>query len=526
MKKNYYRILLGVALFTIHSSLFTSCDSLLEEDTDSFPSKSVIYSNDQSVESALTGCYHGLISYNTFQSDYHTIFCTAGGTMNNTSSSYNDSKAQKIEPDNKYIGRHFQTNYRVIADCNDLLDKIDGSGASDELKTRAKGETHLLRGMIYFNLVRAFGGLPLRITPITSTTLDMPRSTVEETYQQVIADLEEAAQLLPEKNPTEGRPNRYAAHALLGKVYLTLANGEEGSPYWQKCIDECQKVYGHYQLVPLQTLYNAQSRNTAESIIEIQFSDINGSTWTQGIAPDVSDFTPNATSNPYGRYRPSKYIFDTWRNQYPGDPRIEEGIIYNFYTKNGGKDTVQIYPAYNSDKGSSRMWPYLKKFLDTRYVAQYSCQNFMYLRYADVLLMLAEATNEVSGPDAAYKYVNEVLARARNSATPAAEQPADWSGMTKQEFRQRIMYERFYELLGEETEYFDLRRRGWQFMLDYWKAHNAHPTNCPNPSSTKYKDDWFVCTPEMAQRAMLLPFPTLEINSNNAITDEDQNPGY
>ena len=208
MKKNYYRILLGVALFTIHSSLFTSCDSLLEEDTDSFPSKSVIYSNDQSVESALTGCYHGLISYNTFQSDYHTIFCTAGGTMNNTSSSYNDSKAQKIEPDNKYIGRHFQTNYRVIADCNDLLDKIDGSGASDELKTRAKGETHLLRGMIYFNLVRAFGGLPLRITPITSTTLDMPRSTVEETYQQVIADLEEAAQLLPEKNPTEGRPNR------------------------------------------------------------------------------------------------------------------------------------------------------------------------------------------------------------------------------------------------------------------------------------------------------------------------------
>ena len=524
MKKKH--ILLTTALLTVSCALFTSCDDILEENTDSFPSQAVIYSNDKSVEAALTGCYHGLISYNVFQSDYHTIFCTAGGTMNNTSSSYNDSKAQKTEPDNKYVGRHFKTCYRVIADCNDLLSKIDGSGASDVLKTRAKGEAHFLRGMIYFNLVRAFGGLPLRLTPITSTTLDMPRSTVEETYQQVVADLQEAAELLPEVNPTDGRPNSYAAHALLAKVYITLANGEEGSPYWQKCIDECMKVYGHYQLVPLQTLYNAQNRNTAESIIEIQFSDINGSTWTQGIAPDVSDFTPNSSSNPYGRYRPSKYIFDTWREQYPGDPRIEEGIIYNYYTKNGGVDTVEIYPAYTSDTGSGRMWPYLKKFLDTRYVAQYTAQNFIYLRYADVLLMLAEAINEVSGPDQAYQYVNEVLARARNSAEPAAAQPADWSGMTKAEFRHRIMYERFFELLGEETEYFDMRRRGPEFLLEYWKAHNAHPANCPEPSSTKYKEDYFICTPEMAQRAMLLPFPTLEINSNNAITDADQNPGY
>ena len=524
MKKKH--ILLTTALLTVSCALFTSCDDILEENTDSFPSQAVIYSNDKSVEAALTGCYHGLISYNVFQSDYHTIFCTAGGTMNNTSSSYNDSKAQKTEPDNKYVGRHFKTCYRVIADCNDLLSKIDGSGASDVLKTRAKGEAHFLRGMIYFNLVRAFGGLPLRLTPITSTTLDMPRSTVEETYQQVVADLQEAAELLPEVNPTDGRPNSYAAHALLAKVYITLANGEEGSPYWQKCIDECMKVYGHYQLVPLQTLYNAQNRNTAESIIEIQFSDINGSTWTQGIAPDVSDFTPNSSSNPYGRYRPSKYIFDTWREQYPGDPRIEEGIIYNYYTKNGGVDTVEIYPAYTSDTGSGRMWPYLKKFLDTRYVAQYTAQNFIYLRYADVLLMLAEAINEVSGPDQAYQYVNEVLARARNSAEPAAAQPADWSGMTQAEFRHRIMYERFFELLGEETEYFDMRRRGPEFLLEYWKAHNAHPANCPEPSSTKYKEDYFICTPEMAQRAMLLPFPTLEINSNNAITDADQNPGY
>ena len=520
--KNLFKYMLGF----VAALALASCDSLLEEDTDSFPSASVVYSTDESVQSALAGCYGELSNYHFFGSDYTTIFCTCGGTFANTSSSYNDMKAQKATPDDKYIGRHFKSHYLVIANSNDLLDKIDGSGASEAMKQRAKGEAHFLRGMMYFNLVRAFGGVPLRLTPVTTSTLDIPRSTPEECYQQVISDLEEAANLLPEKNPEEGRPSKYAANALLAKVYLTLANGEEGSPYWQKCIDEAQKVYGKYQLVPLTELYNPQNRNTAESIIEIQFSDINASTYTQGFAPASSDYTPNATSDPYGRYRPTKYIFDTWYNQYPGDPRIEEGIIYNSYTTDGGTKTVKIYPAYNSSSGSSRMYPYLKKYLDSRYVAQYSTQNYIYLRYADVLLMLAEATNEVSGPEQAYKYVNEVLARARNTYSPAAEQPADWSGMTKAEFRKRIMYERLYEMLGEQTEYFDLRRRGPQFLLDFWIAHNAHPTNTTNPSSAKYKDDWFDCTMDMAKRALLLPFPTLEINSNNAITDNDQNPGY
>ena len=256
----------------------TSCDSLLEEDTDSFPSAAVVYATNESVESALAGCYSELVSYHFFGSDYMTIFCTAGGTCTNTSSSYNDMKAQKSSPDDKYIGRHFKSHYKVVANCNDLLDKIDDSGASDDMKQRAKGEALLLRGMMYFNLVRAFGGVPLRLTPITNTNLDMPRATVEECYDQIISDLEAAEELLPEKNPVDGRPGKYAACALLAKVYLTMANGQDGSPYWQKCIDEAQKVYGKYKLVTLQELYNPQNRNTAESIIEIQFSDINANT--------------------------------------------------------------------------------------------------------------------------------------------------------------------------------------------------------------------------------------------------------
>lgn len=520
--KKIFTYTLGLLLLTS----FAACENFLDENTDSFPSPDLAFANDASVESALVGCYSEAAGYEFFGSDYTTVFCTCGGTCTNTSSSYVDMRAQKTAPDNKYVGRHFKRHYRVISSCNDLLDKVDAGGASEAVKNRAKGEAYLLRGMMYFNLVRAFGGVPLRLTPVTSTNIDMPRSSVADCYQQIISDLETAANLLPEQNPTSGRPNKYAANALLAKVYLTMANGEEGSPYWQKCVDEALKVYGKYKLVPLQTLYNPLNRNTEESIIEIQFSDINGNTYTQGFAPSESDFTPNQASDPYGRYRPSKYIFDTWNNQYPGDPRITEGLIINSYTKKGGTSKVEIYPKYNSSSGSSRMYPYIKKYLDSRYVAQYTPQNFIYLRYADVLLMLAEATNEVSGPDNAYKYVNEVLTRARTSASPEAAEPANWSGMSKEEFRHRIMYERLFEMLGEQTEYFDLRRRGAQFLLDYWTAHNAHPNNCSKPSSEKYNDAWFDCTPEMAQRALLLPFPTLEINSNNMISDADQNPGY
>lgn len=506
--------------------VYTGCDSLLDEDTSTFPSASLSYSNDETVNSALTGCYSPLLNYSFFGSDYATIFATCGGTITNQSSSYVSMRAQKVTPDNKYIGRHFQYHYLVISYCNDLLDKINASGASDELKTRAKGEAHLLRGMMYFNLVRAFGGVPLRISPTTSTNLDLPRSTADETYKQIISDLNDAATELPEKNPVTGRPNKYAAHALLAKVYITMANGVANSEYWQKCLDECNQVYGHFSLVPIKELYNPTNRNCAESIIEIQFSDVIGNTWTQGIAPTLSDYTPNQTSAPYARYRPSRYIFDTWKAQYPGDPRFEETFIYNSYTTGGGKETVKIYPLYNNPSGSSKNYPYIKKFLDSRYIATYTNQNYIYLRYADVLLMMAEATNEISGADKAYQYVNEVLKRARESYSPATTEPADWSGMTQDEFRNRIMYERLYELFAEQQEYFDLRRRGAQFLLNYWTAHNANPSNIKGSSVEKYNDNWFTCTLDAAKKALLLPFPLTEISSNNKISDSDQNPGY
>jgi hypothetical protein len=141
--------------------------------------------------------------------------------------------------------------------------------------------------------------------------------------------------------------------------------------------------------------------------------------------------------------------------------------------------------------------------------------NFVVFRYADLLLMLAEIENELNGPDAAYVYVNEVLGRARG--TGAA--PADWAGLSQVQFRHDIMFEYRFELLGEGHEWFNDRRRGYDyFKTNVIDLHNSHP----DYDFSKQRD---VELPDNS-RNILMPIPITEITANPNISADDQNPGY
>jgi hypothetical protein len=131
--------------------------------------------------------------------------------------------------------------------------------------------------------------------------------------------------------------------------------------------------------------------------------------------------------------------------------------------------------------------------------------------------MLAEITNELNGPTPeAYGYVNEVMARARNTESGVVSEPTDFSGLSQEEFRTRIMRERQYELLGENHSFFDTRRRGYQYFLEeVVETHN-------NFGNLGNKDFIYPVT----VKNMLLPIPSTEIQNNTEITDADQNPGY
>jgi starch-binding outer membrane protein, SusD/RagB family len=526
MKKRIYT---GIVLL---AWILASCSDFLKEDATSFLSSESIYATNDGTESALTGAYNGLVGYNYFPSGFMNLVSAASCAMFTNHADSKDLVAMTALPTNKYLNDSYADIYVAINRANDVIFNVQKGGANQGIKDRVEGEAHLLRAISYFNLVRMMGGVPLRTVPTTASTLHLPRATKEEVYDLIISDLEKAAILIPEQNPIKGRPNKYAANALLAKVYLTLANGVTGSPFWGKALAEAKKAYGKYSLVPLSELYNVRNRNTKESIFEIQISIAagRGNYWTRMIAPSNSNHTPKATSNPYARLRPSKYLFDTFRSQYPGDPRIDFTFIYNSYTQRTGGKVIQTYPnidpALSASSKAAERFSYTKKFIDPEFTASGTNSDFIYLRYADVLLMLAEAENEVNGPAGAFAYVNEVLKRAREGVTPKSASPADWSGMTQDEFRKRIMMERIFELWGEQHEFFDLRRRGTDFLMNYLKAYNAHPNNDYNTANVLYNDILYPTNIEFVQRALLLPFPASEINANEKISDEDQNYGY
>lgn len=510
------------------SALLAGCSNMLDEDTSSFLSTDVIYASNLGTEAALAGAYSGLGGYEYFPSGYSNLVSASSGVMFTRHAASKDLLTVTALPTNKYLNDCYSDIYTAINRANDVIFNVREGGADDDVKDRVEGEARFIRSVSYFNLVRLIGGVPLRVVPTTATTLHLPRASKEEVYAQIIEDLELAIEYLPEENPVKGRPSKYAAHALLAKVYLTLADGVEGSDYWRKALEHGKAVYGKYELVPLDVLYNVANKNTAESIFEVQLSveSGRGNYWTRMIAPSNSVHTPNATSNPYGRMRPTKYMFDSFMAQYPGDPRIDATFIYGSYTQRNGSKDVKTYPQFASKPSEKEFFPYLKKFIDSEYTASGSNANFIYLRYADVLLLTAEAENEVNGPAEAYKYVNEVLKRARESVDPPSVEPADWSGMTKEEFRSRIMMERLFELYGEQHEFYEVRRRGIQYLIDYFKAHNSHPENRFETNDVDYNDVEYPTTEDFAKRALLLPFPSSEINSNQAISDEDQNYGY
>jgi hypothetical protein len=361
----------------------------------------------------------------------------------------------------------------------------------------------------------------------------MARASEDDVIKQIISDLELAkANMAEPGKQTAGRPHKYAANALAMKLYIKLAGSDPASPYWQKALDEGAVIYNAkpYQLVTAYAdLWDFTKQPASkETIFEIQFSEAQPG----GRSPGYN-FTPSSSVLSGGistseRIAVNKETFDYHKTQYPDDPRIDASYVHTSYIRSSGNTVTPIYPNVTLNPATSgRYWPYVKKYTG-KVTGNASSANLILLRYADVLLMLAEAENELRGPAGAYKYVNEVLKRARyKTATTNATSPADWSGMTQAQFRQRIMDERRYELMGELHEYLDVRRRGIEYLRAAAIGHNTHPNNVKMMVGNPPPYEYVIPTDDATlKRGMLMPIPNTEMNSNTLITIKDQNPGY
>lgn len=380
-------------------------------------------------------------------------------------------KDYSLATSNTMVYQFWQEYYKAIFNANIVLDKIEGTNLDAAYKDGVKAQMMFLRGLYYFNMVRLWGDVPIVTTPLTGEeSYSVLRSPESAVYDQIKKDLIFAADKLPLASAITmpGRASKGAAQALLGKVYLTLGDKTAAATVLKEVYNSNQ-----YSLLPNYTdLWGPSVKNTKESIFEIQFLGGNASA---PFSRYYQIFYPN--NNFLGFYGGGmNQVTDDLYNEYEtGDPRREASIALGY--NNSGTFINQKYPIKWTDSKATQVGG-----------NPLANNNFMVLRYADVLLMLSEATGDAS-------YLNLVRTRAKLPSFGTAAYPSTKYATLDL----AIEHERRSELALEFHRWFDLKR-----------TNRAIPV-----LSAKGK--------AIAQNKLLLPIPQIVRSQNEAIT---QNAGY
>ncbi len=341
----------------------------------------------------------------------------------------------------------WQGYYRGIHRANVAIERIPQIEMNAALRDRLVGEAKFLRGYFYFNLVRWFGDVPLITKPLTPDEFKQPRTPKEQVYAQIIKDFEEAAAALPATYPPadRGRVTRGSANGMLAKVYLTLGDFQRTEQYALAVINS-----GTYALFPnYERLFQQEGQMSSESVFEVvTTADQQGLGGSQYNEVQGVRGVPNLG---WGFNRPSD---DLIRAYEPGDPRREATILYVGEVLPDGSAIVEDNPETINERYNQKAW--VPRRPDGRNGA--GGGNIRILRYADVLLMAAEALNENGKTQEALTYLNQVRTRARGTR-PASVLP-NVTVTDRAQLRQRIWQERRVELAMEQQRWFDLLRQG------------------------------------------------------------------
>jgi len=454
--KKYIRLsilslLLAVGIF--------ACKGLLEEDPKDQVFVDNFFQTENDAIAAVNSIYSILNSTSsapTFGGVYHSSYWVAVGLA---SDEMENRLVGAIDLDQLETFTHTPVNgtlydiwrnaYKGIGNANFAIGGIPKVKMDEAKKNRLLGEARFLRGMLYFDLVRLFGDIPLVLT--LDGNITPPRNPKAEVYVQIISDLDFAKQNLPVSYPANdglGRATTGAASGLLAKVYLT--QGE-----WQKCVDQCLAVInsGNYGLyADFAEAFRIPNENGKETLFSIGFGTAGNSIsfWEVGqfnvrlLPRQLSGAIPGV--NAQGWQAANQNLYDSFNAQ---DRRRAVTFLTDIQNVDGSTTTIE---------------PHFQKYWDkiSEPLAGNTDHDFPYLRYADVLLMYAEALNELrNGPDAAaYDAVNQVRKRARFNGTTELNILPDLAGLSYQDFKDALLQERRWEFVVEGHRWFDLVRFG------------------------------------------------------------------
>lgn len=515
-----------------------------------------------------------------------------------------------ISANNSGNQNYWAHHYKGIIRANTVIEKGKELFGNDEAVQKYIAEAEVLRALFYFNLVRAYGGVPI-IMDIPQEYTDSRghlRASTEEVYIRILTDLTTAIESNNlyrstnngEKTPT-GRVNKYAAEALLGKVLLSMPNDITEAAYpnveaWKDISAnpnitvfypettttqyEAAKYYledvinnGGYELYPnFSELFKPTNKHSSESIWEVEYK----TGQVEGLgSPFYTLFSPasyaprnKANSNGYipspisnqgnGACAPTGYFMDMakkWDSMYPDyqyevrkfddvvytDTRISNGNIkldtdgISYLPVNENKDYTQNvaypYDPYTgtsfrtSVKGFSAddQWMCGKYMGSSEYKVNDSDDNWYILRFADVLLLLAEAEAHINDGVLSQSILNNTinLVRERAGIVPylaSGDSNKEWVLDTPEKVYQAIYDERTLELAFEGHRWFDLVRSGKavevmnQHFTDFYNAYTSNSS--PNMNNYYMKSEKF----EIDQYCTLFPIPSQEIRSNPKLT--------
>ncbi|HEY9046743.1 MAG TPA: RagB/SusD family nutrient uptake outer membrane protein [Ohtaekwangia sp.] len=459
--KNIGKVLLGGVLL-----ISASCSDFLKEEDPSNIAPETFFKTPQDAEAAVYGIYENLRFHGDgtgiFSANFQMLDALSGTAETETgqNSDLNNLYGFQYTGDNLHLTQWWRQLYDGIANANLAIEKIPTiPNITDADVTKWVGHAKFMRAFHYFWLVRLWGDVPLLTSPIytwTDPNVNASRATTEAVYATIEADLLAAEAANFPMMDASGLASQAAVKALLARVYITMAGYplNKGTAYYQKAAAKAKEIIDYANANPdkialftsYDYLHDQTKENTLEHIFEIQYA--------AGIANAnyQSYFLPNNTnitaSGEVGTTVPTASFLASYE---AGDKRAaEKGFYFKQYYLDGGVGAPTTLNRF-----------YIFKHFDV--VANgapppglpgtgNSGLNYPLIRYADVLLMYAEAQNEVGGPTAeAYAALTAIRDRAELT-TPAI------GTYNQATFREAVWRERWHELSYEGITWFDMLR--------------------------------------------------------------------
>lgn len=384
--KKIYSILLASAL------TLSSCADFLDVDSQGKLTEDVFFGEEEGALMSINAIYTQLRAWDIIGFSWFAI-TELPGDNSDTGSELADGSVARLNQFNDFtydastseINGWWEGNYKAIASCNVALDNL-GAVKNEELRVKCIAQARFFRGFFYFNLVRAFGGVPLVTKVLQPGEYNQPRATEEAVYQQIIEDLTYAAEHLPTRQEwgakESGRATKGTAEGLLAKVYLFRQDYANVKKYTGQVI-----ARGEYSLHrDYRDLFNPNSYYSDEVMLADQY--LWGESTERNLESEYVKWQGIRGEMGWGMFSPSEALDQAYE---AGDPRRTATIFYDGETLEG-KGEIHFKKEVPPRANKKTIWP--TGYWNENSFAKQNC-HLIFLRYADVLLMYAEACNEL-----------------------------------------------------------------------------------------------------------------------------------